>query len=1263
MFYYHNFIMKKSLKSNSKTTARSKKTRATVCYLITEPDFFTNWHINRGAAHEQDINILAFTGGALHSRRRFEAERNKLYNLLNKEYIDGMIITSGLSNFVGAKRLKKFLDPFYGLPMVAEGMIIPGIPSCTVDYYHGMREAFLHLIKDHGYRRMAFIRGPKGSQGAEELYRAYLDALKAYQIPFNPDLVIMGDFWSSSGSKAVDIFLDQRGLTPHKDLEIIVAANDHMAFGVIKALQKRGIVVPDELAVTGFDDIEPSQWIIPHLTTVRKPNYEMKYQAIKMVSALCRGLEVPEKVMIPAKLIIRTSCGCQYPTVATITHKNQGQPLSNYLYYYKDRIHAEIMQTLCLNLSSLGIYHQERIVTEKIQELVRNFASGLKGNDPGGFLAKLKKTLNNMLEAGGNIFKWQKAIAVMRDHYLAGLAEQETRLHAEELLVQMQALINNITREKRQNLRLQTDKIVQVLDDMEEGMVTAFDVKALAEMFTRVLTRLKIKHGYLCLYENSRAGVGVSRLIFAYERGRHIRLKEEGVVFPSSKLLPQGMLPKKGRFNMIVEPLFFHKKQIGFLLLGDSLEYRVYEVLRRQLSIALNGILILEDEKKIEQSLVKAYEEAEKQAKERTTELAQEKKGRKRIEEALAHEQYLLRALMANIPDHIYFKDIYSRYMGMNNAQARHYGLKYPAQAVGKTDFDFLSERHARKTYEDEQQVMATGKPLIDIEEKEIWSDGRTSWVSSTKLPLFDKEGKIIGTFGISRDITERKQAEKEREQLLIKIKEQALRMQEIMDTVPEGVVLLNSLARIELANPAAREFLAVLSGAKVGDILANLADHSLSEILTPHSRGLWYEIRIEEPSLKIFEVTARPIQISDLPGGWVIVIRDATADRQIKDLIQQQERLAVVGQLAAGIAHYFNNLLTGISGFTELMKKHIAKKDPLLELTDSVLASNKNAAKLVNQLLIFSQKKVFTPQVVDINALISNLEKMLKQIIGEDIELQTDLQPGLEPVKVDPAHLEEVIVNLAVNARDAMSGGGRLIIKTTMEPPDESLLPGPGSRVDGCYVMLSVKDTGAGMSDLIKAHIFEPFFTTKEMNKGTGLGLATVYSIIKQSDGYISVDTKEGGGSTFKIYLPPCSEKSEPMLSAEDDRKMPAGSETILLVEDNADVRRLMQFVLQKQGYKVMEASNASDALRLVAGFSAPINLLLTDVVMPGMDGKTLAEQLLKIYPGLKILFISGYADTKPGTQGILDRNPVFLKKPFTPRVLARKIREVLDG
>jgi two-component system cell cycle sensor histidine kinase/response regulator CckA len=1255
--------VKKSQKANNKTAARLKKARATVCYLITELDFLTNWHINRGEAHKQDINILAFTGGALHSRRRFEAERNTLYNLLNKEYINGMIITSGLSNFVGSKRLKKFLDPFHSLPMVAEGMIIPGIPSCTIDYYHGMRQAFLHLIKDHGYRRIAFIRGPKGNQGAEELYRAYLDVLNAYQIPFNPDLVIMGDFWSSSGSKAVDTFIDQRRLKPHKDMEIIVTANDHMAFGVIKALQKRGILVPDELAVIGFDDLEPSQWIIPHLTTVRKPYYEMKYQTIKMVSALCKGLQVPEKVVIPAKLIIRTSCGCQYPTVTTISTESQGQPLANYLYYYKDRIYAEIMQTLCLNLSSLGIYHQEMIVTEKIQELVYNFASGLKGDDPGRFLAKFKKILNNMLEAGGNIFKWQKAIAVMRDHYLAGLGEQETRLHAEELLVQMQALINNITREKRQNIRLQADRIVQVLDDMEEGLVTSFDLKTFTEALTRILARLGIKRGYLSLYENSQAEAGVSRLIFAYEKGKHIRLKEEGVVFPSNKLLPQGMLPKKVRFSIVVEPLFFHKKQIGFLLLGDSAEYRVYEVLRRQISIALNGILILEGEKKIEQSLVKAYQEAEKQAKERTTELAQEKRGRKQIEEALAHEQYLLRSLMANIPDHIYFKDISSRYMGMNNAQAKHYGLKDPAQAIGKTDFDFFSEKHARKTYEDEQRVMATGEPLIDLEEKEIWSDGRTSWVSSTKLPLYDKDGKIIGSFGISRDITERKQAEKEKEQLLIKIKEQALRVQEIMDTVPEGVILLNSLARIELTNPAAQEFLAILTEAKVGDILTNLADHHLSEILTPHSKGLWYEIRIEEPSLRIFEVTARPIQISDLPGGWVIVIRNVTADRQIKDHIQQQERLAVVGQLAAGIAHYFNNLLTGINGFTELMKNHIAHKDPLMELTDSILASNKNAAKLVNQLLIFSQKQIFKPQVVDINALISNLEKMLKQIIGEDIELQTELQSNLKSVKIDSAQLEEVIANLAVNARDAMPGGGRLTIKTTMELPDESLLPKIDGREKGEYVLLSVEDTGVGMSDLIKAHLFEPFFTTKEVNKGTGLGLATVYSIIKQSGGYISVDTKQGQGSTFKIYLPPCAEKSEPMLSAEDDREMPSGSETILLVEDDADVRRLMQFVLQKQGYKVMEASNASHALQLAAGYSAPIHLLLTDVVMPGMDGKALAEKLLKIYHDLKIIFISGYTDNKLIKQGIIDRDLIFLKKPFTPHVLAHKVREVLNS
>jgi PAS domain S-box-containing protein len=411
-------------------------------------------------------------------------------------------------------------------------------------------------------------------------------------------------------------------------------------------------------------------------------------------------------------------------------------------------------------------------------------------------------------------------------------------------------------------------------------------------------------------------------------------------------------------------------------------------------------------------------------------------------------------------------------------------------------------------------------------------------------------------------------------------------------------------------------------------------------------------------------DMTITPVR--DAQGGIVNYVglqRDVTRELQLEEQYRQAQKMQAIGQLTAGIAHDFNNLLTSITGYTELMQFQLSPDDPLRDLLDRILRSGWRAAELVSQLLAFSRKQVIRPEVVDLNALATEMSDLLQPVIGEHIRLQTRLSPGLWPVKIDQAQFHQVVVNLAVNARDAMPYGGVLRIETSNVVLDDAYVARSLETPPGDYVLLAVSDTGVGMSSEVKAHLFEPFFTTKEVGQGTGLGLATVYGIVKQNGGHIWVYSEEGQGSTFKIYLPRTQEARPALTHPRAEVNMPSGSETILLVEDDERVRDLVLRILRPQGYTLLEARDGQDALQQAADHAGHIHLLLTDVVMPGLNGQLLSRQLSKLRPGLKVLFTSGYTDDMIAHHGVLDPGVAFLEKPFSPIVLARKVREVLDA
>jgi PAS domain S-box-containing protein len=382
---------------------------------------------------------------------------------------------------------------------------------------------------------------------------------------------------------------------------------------------------------------------------------------------------------------------------------------------------------------------------------------------------------------------------------------------------------------------------------------------------------------------------------------------------------------------------------------------------------------------------------------------------------------------------------------------------------------------------------------------------------------------------------------------------------------------------------------------------------------------------------------------------------------RKLEDQLIQSQKMEAVGKLAGGVAHDFNNLLTVILGFSEMVREHVKEDQQALEAVGEVFQAAQRAAALTSQLLAFSRRQVATPRVTSLNEVVQNTDKMLRRVIGEDIQLSTRLSPELAPARIDPVHIEQVILNLAVNSRDAMPQGGKLAIETANvdlggEYAGEHLGVEPGP-----YVMLAVSDTGIGMDAKTMSQIFEPFFTTKELGKGTGLGLSTVFGIVKQNGGEVQVYSEPGHGTVFKIYFPAVAEHAEALPAERPQVELVSATETVLLVEDEDQVRHLTRRLLTSQGYRVLEASSGRSALVLAREHPERIDLLLTDVVMPQMSGPDLAKEVRSAHPETRILFMSGYTDTAIALQGSFPIGTPFVQKPFTSANLQKKVREAL--
>jgi two-component system cell cycle sensor histidine kinase/response regulator CckA len=638
---------------------------------------------------------------------------------------------------------------------------------------------------------------------------------------------------------------------------------------------------------------------------------------------------------------------------------------------------------------------------------------------------------------------------------------------------------------------------------------------------------------------------------------------------------------------------------------------------------------------------------------------------RKRMEEAILYEQSLLKALMDNIPDHVYFKDRESRFLRMSRSLANRFGLNDPAQSLGKTDSEFFSEEHARQAFQDEQKVMNSGLAMIGVEEKESWPDGAESWVSTTKVPLQDVEGHIIGTFGVSRDITRSKEAEKalmESEEKYRSLFERNLAATFV--STPSGKVLDCNPAYVQMFGFDTYEQATSTNMARLyGDpkdrsmVLTTLEEHKKAEDM--HFRM----VKIDgTPMYIIANLVGKFDERGQLVQKTGYLIDDTKRHRLEKELIQAQ-KLESLGILAGGIAHDFNNILGILMGHVSLLDR--IKDNPEFHKTslDAIDTALKRGTGLVRQLLTFARKSdvEFAPLLV--NDVVKELIRLLRETLPRTIEIVTDLNPRLPAIVADGGQIHQVLLNLCVNARDAMHAGGRIRIQTNLADGSHVRQRFPTALSDK-YVSIEVRDTGAGMDEATKTRIFEPFFTTKESGKGTGLGLAVVFGVVQTHKGFIDVESQIGKGTTFCIYLPvEVTQSVGPNKLTTGFEESVGGHETILFVEDEPLLFETSKMALASKGYRVLYAKDGFEAIDMYRQHFKEIQLVLTDMDLPKLGGEKLIKALLEINSKLRIIFASGYVEPEVKAKVLKSGAKAFLAKPYDHVAMLATVREVLDA
>ena len=666
------------------------------------------------------------------------------------------------------------------------------------------------------------------------------------------------------------------------------------------------------------------------------------------------------------------------------------------------------------------------------------------------------------------------------------------------------------------------------------------------------------------------------------------------------------------------------------------------------------------------------YEELEK----RVRELERLQLMQKQKESQPLNREMFLRTLIETIPDLVWLKNPDGVYLACNRKFERFFNTK-EKDIVGKTDYDFMSKQEADFFRKHDKAAIAKGKPVKNEEEVIYRNDGHKELLETIKTPMFDTQNQLIGVLGVARDITERKRIERE-------LRMNEARLQLTLQVANIGIWDWNIANDTWYASPIYYTMLGYkpIFGRSDREIWIKrihpedreMVKNKINSILNFKTNEYRYEARMKhaDGSFRLHYVTGYVLERDedDKPVHLIGLRIDITERKKAeaeKEKLQAQliqaQKMEAVGRLAGGVAHDFNNMLGIIMGQAELMLIQMDPAGPYFIGLQEIRKAAESSADLTRQLLAFARKQTISPKVLNLNTVVESMIKMLQRIIGEDIHLVWS--PGKKPWKIsmDAGQIDQILVNLCVNARDSITGVGKIIIETENCTLDADYCIDHAGFIPGDYMTLAVSDSGCGMEPDILNNIFEPFFTTKDEEKGTGLGLAMIYGIVKQNNGFINVYSEPKHGSKFKIYLPRHQTDNREESQTNRPEALETGSETILVVEDNADLLEISQTMLEQQGYLVLTAASPVKALEVVKKHADGIDLLITDVIMPEMNGRELAKKLELSYPDLKVLYMSGYTADIIAHHGVLEKDTHFIQKPFSIRELAARTRQVIEG